>query len=300
MKCAVLIPVGPGRAEIDRLADTLDSLFHHEPAVSHVVLVDDAWPARDLETLHAFPDGCRMVSVVNPRKGRGNGWSGGLAVGIQAGLRWIARHADCDIVLKLDTDALVIAPFVERIGRDFSEHAGACMLGYVPNDQCTAPALRKLQRPLTVWRRTSSPRPRLQCLLFRHDRHRRRLIRAAVRNGYPLGAYCQGGAYALQASALASMLHHGALDHPLLWVWTPCGEDVVLTLSVYASGGNVVSLEGPGRAIRTWHKSLPDTPDRLIAQNAAIIHSVKSHAGTKENDIRSYFRTRRKARAGDH
>lgn len=299
MKCAVLIPVGPGKAEIDRLADTLASLFHHEPAVSHVVLVDDAWPARELETLNPCPDGCRMVSVVNPRKGRGDGWSGGLTVGIQAGLRWIALHADCDIVLKLDTDALVIGPFVERIGRDFREHAGACMLGYVSADRCVAPALRKLQRPLTVWRRTFSPRPRLQCLLFRQDRHRRRLIRDAVRNGYPLGSYCQGGAYALQAGALASMLRRGALDHPLLWVWTPCGEDVVSTLSVYASGGKAVSLEGPGQAIRTWHRSLPDTPDRLVAQNAAVIHSVKNQEGATEADIRSYFRARRKARAGD-
>ena len=46
---AVLVPVGPGSAELARLADALDSIRAFEaPGNVHLVLVDDATKAREL------------------------------------------------------------------------------------------------------------------------------------------------------------------------------------------------------------------------------------------------------------
>lgn len=302
MSFSLLIPIGKGALELDRLRDLLESLFHYEAEVAEIVIVDDVMPARDFSHL-TLPSGCRLVVLPNPRRGSGDGWLGGLAAGVIAGNNWLEKNSRCDFVLKLDTDALVIAPFAAKVSGAFAAQPGAFLFGSstkTPNriydlreDFSTAPALVKLQRPLTVWRRTCRPWPRLQCVLFPRDRRRRALIRAAVRNGYRLGLHCQGGAYALSRHALSRLAAAGILADAMLWIWTPCSEDIAMTVSAYACGGVAADLNDDGQPFGTLAHGLPDTPVRLIERGFSIIHSVKDFEEMKESETREFFRQRR-------
>jgi hypothetical protein len=302
-KFAVVVPVGSNPKELDRLADTLDSLFHYEPRVSNIVLVDDTPALRHIENRFRVPDGCRIVSVLNPRLGRGNGWLGGLAAGMSAAFHWIATNAECDFVLKIDTDSLVINPFSERISNQFQARPDISLLGTysqtpnrplnLPEDFSTAPALQKLRRPFTVWRRTCYPWPRLQCSLFPEDRLRRQWINAAVENGYELGRHCQGGGYAIRGELLKTLLEKKAFDHPLLWLWTPCGEDVAVTVIAYAHGGRALDFNGRNEPFGVTSRGLADTPEAMVERGFSVIHSIKDCDGRREEDIRTFFKQRR-------
>jgi hypothetical protein len=301
MSFSVLIPIGKGALELDRLRDLLESLFHYEPEVSEIVIVDDVMPARQFSEL-TLPPACRLVVLPNPRRGAGDGWLGGLAAAVIEGNNWLQKNSSCDFVLKLDTDALVIAPFAAKVSAAFAAQPAAFLLGSstktpnriynLPEDFSTAPALQKLQ-PLTIWRRTCQPWPRLQCILFPRDRRRRALIRAAVRTGYRLGLHCQGGAYAVSRHALSQLGAAGILADPMLWIWTPCSEDIVMTVSAYACGGFAGDLNDDGQPFGTLAHGLPDTPARLVERGFSVIHSVKDFEQTKEIETRDFFRQRR-------
>jgi hypothetical protein len=302
MSFSVLIAVGGGDREMERLNDLCESLFHYETEVSEIVIVDDIMPARAFTGL-PIPSTCRLVVLPNPRCGVGNGWLGGLAAAVIAGNAWLEKHSGCSFVLKLDTDALVIAPFAEKVVAAFAREPDTFLFGSstktpnriydLPEDFPTAPALVKLQKPLTIWRRTCWPWPRLQCALFERDGKRRSQIRAAVRNGYRLGLHCQGGAYALSRRALGALAAGGIFADPMLWIWTPCGEDIAMTLGAYACGGAAGDLNDNGQPFGTLSHGLPDTPERLVERGFSIIHSVKDFEDFKESTTREFFRKRR-------
>jgi hypothetical protein len=222
-----------------------------------------------------------------------------------AGDAWLEKNSRCDFAVKLDTDALVIAPFAEKVTSAFAAQPGTFLFGSstrtpnrvydLPEDFCTGPALQKLQRPLTIWRRTCWPWPRLQCAFFGRDRRRRSLINAAVRNGYRLGLHCQGGAYAVSRRALAALSEGGVFEDPMLWIWTPCSEDIAMTVSAYACGGVAGDLNYDGQPFGTLSHGLPDTPVRLVERGYSIVHSVKDFEDAKENETREFFRRRRVA-----
>src|SRR5437879_1615800 len=117
---AVLLPIGPGGSEVERLADGLAALNAFEPDVERIVLVDDEPDAgRDLyRAAGVLAD--RVTVIANPRDGRGAGWSDGLAVGMGAGLAEILDGASVAWALKLDTDALVVGPFASAITDRFA------------------------------------------------------------------------------------------------------------------------------------------------------------------------------------
>src|SRR5215211_5135514 len=156
---AVLLPVGPGEDEVARAADTLESVWAHEPHISWGVLIDDSVDARQLEKKLSCPSTCRMASIMNPRQGKGIGHRGGLCTGILAALSWIHRHTDATFTFKLDTDALVIAPFAEKIQSAFDRMSEIGMLGSYDRT-CNgkirefwrwAQIMKKLSSPVSIW-----------------------------------------------------------------------------------------------------------------------------------------------------
>lgn len=300
---AVFVPVGPGQRELDRIGDLLESLFYHEPSVSHVVFIDDVPPGkeRSLETFFKTPPGCRVVSLRNPRNGRGNGIQGCITAGTIAAFHWIVTNTNCRFTLKLDSDSLIVAPFSAKIIAAFEANPDVSLYGCysktpnrdynLPEDVSMAPALKKLQRWLTIWRRTcASPWPRLQWALFRDDNIRRRLIQSAVKNGYLLGRHCQGGGFAIRQEMLQTMLESGFLEEPLLWMWTPCSEDVVLTLAAFAHDSRADDLTGDNQPFAVIYQGLVDTPPRLIERGFSIIHSLKDFGPYREADTREFFK----------
>ncbi len=301
MAFSVLIPVGPHPREIPRCADLLRSLTRHEPGrVAHAVIMDDTLSPRpelaDLARHSDFP----VAHLLNPRRGRGSGWLAGLTAGVLTSLNHLAeRNVAGDFVLKLDTDALLLRSCAEQIGRRFTNEPRCAMLGayrnfpHRPRDWAVerepAPAVLKLTRPFTIWRRTHRPWPRLQCMLFRRDREIRQLILDAQRTGYEFGEYCVGGAYALRGSAVQAMYAEGFFDDPLKWLPTPLGEDVIVSLLVKRLGLEIADAIRPGEPFGVGNPTLPFPPQEMIAKNYGIAHPVNHRQEWPEEEMRALF-----------
>src|SRR3954451_9371147 len=105
---AVLIPVGPGPAEPARLSDLVDALATFERArVDALVLVDDTPAPRELATAPFTPTIVRTAVDVRTADPYSAHVAGTLA-GLDAA-------QDRDVIVKLDTDALVVAPFLDAL-----------------------------------------------------------------------------------------------------------------------------------------------------------------------------------------
>jgi hypothetical protein len=300
---AVIVPVGPGPLQAERLLDLLDSLRHYEPeAAFHLYLLDDE---ADLRSGLAPVRGTQPFTVVpNPRKGLGNGWAGGLSVGMLTMYkRVLDDRVPFEFVLRLDTDALVIAPFAQRIREVFHQSPCPGVIGSVRylrepeqvrrDTVAVGRALDKLSRPLTLWRRTPVGPPLLQAALLPGSRLIRKVILQARSRGYRVGEQCCGGAFALPFSTLETLAIAGFLQRPMAWLRTPLTDDFVLALMVKACGLEIRDCSDPGQPFAVRYQGLPDTPGKLAQAGHALIHSVKDHAHLKEHLVREFFRQRR-------
>jgi hypothetical protein len=293
--CGVLVPVGPSAGELARVQDLLESLRHYETAVSCIVLVDDAPSSRDL-TKSANVNWCELVCVVNPRQGRGDGWAGGLCVGIMAGLRWFWQNRpDLEFVLKMDTDALCIGPFAQKICARFR---GSPELGLVGTHRVNpdgkprkfsswAPSIRTYLRPVCLRGRN------LQITFWGRPARIKRTLLAALKNGYEISEHCQGGAYAVSMEALGRMSSEGHFVDPMTWLKAGLGEDVMMGLCVRSVGKDMQDYNGAGEPFAVQHIGLPDSPANLVSRGYSIIHSIKDCESTREHEVRSFFQTLR-------
>jgi hypothetical protein len=296
--------VGPGDREVARAADVVESIEAHEPAIDAILLVDDAPEERDL--LAALGGAHRSLMVTaNPRYGRGDGLWGGLAAGMLHGYGWLHREVRPDIVVKLDTDALVVAPFAERIARALEdERIGMIGTALHHCDGSDRPLdrwdwhVRRHRLLVRPWRRDGvkgSP------LVLRHTLTgpaallRRRIV-AARRNGYRYGRHCLGGAYAVPGRFLDRMGARGWFDDWPVWVDLDIGEDVCIGLYVHAVGLGLADANRPGDVFGVEYQTLPGTPQEVVDRGYAIIHTVKDQDDYDEATIRAFFAARRPSR----
>jgi len=302
MAFSVLIPVGPHEREIGRCADVLESLTRFEKGqVAQGVIMDDTLVPRPELAALAKGAGFPVAHLINPRRGRGSGWLAGLTAGVLTSLDHLAAQgATGDFVLKLDTDALLVRPCSEQIARQFAAAPKCAMIGayrnfpHRPRDWAVerepAPAIEKLMRPFTIWRRTHQPWPRLQWTLFRRDRTIRRLIIDALLAGYVLGEYCVGGAYALRGATVTAMRASGFFRDPLQWLPTPLGEDVVVSLLVKRLGQGIEDAVTPGEVFGVGNPTLPFAPQEMLAKGYGIVHPVNHRQEWGEEEMRKVFK----------
>lgn len=299
---SVLLGVGPGDLEIERTADFLDSLFLHEPTVSTVVLVDDGGHDRQLAERFRAPKGCRIISVVNPRRRTGVGWGGALCTSVILGLKWLHRNADSAFVLKVDTDSLIIAPFAHLIVESFEALPEAGLLGSYdrhPNGGLRdfgpcGKSVRKLAHYLSFCRYPAVKWHIVQQAVWGRGAVRRAHIHTALKLGYTLGEHCQGGGYAISHELVDRMAERGYLDDPFLWQRVNITEDVMLGLYARAVGLKLYGLTMVGEPFGIQYKGLADTPQGLLDRGYAVIHSVKEDPRFTEDEIRAFFRDHRK------
>src|SRR3954470_3707231 len=93
---AVVMPVGPQPEELDRLQDVIASLVVYGDGLRWLVLIDDSQEDRHLASYGHSLRGCQVISLMNPRRGSGVAYLGGLFAGVLAGLEWLSDHADAD------------------------------------------------------------------------------------------------------------------------------------------------------------------------------------------------------------
>lgn len=282
------------------MRDLAESLWAHEPQTPWLVLIDDGGEDRRLASLLSAPSG-RVVSIFNTRGSRGIGPTSGLAAGMLLALKWIESHTDVSFLVKLDTDALVIAPFAEKLALAFARQTQAGMAGLYdklcngePRDQSSfRKMLHKLAAPAAIWRDPARRGHYFTCHLWGRAATVRRQIREAIAHDYCPAEFILGGAYAISREAIRRMAAAGYFDDPMLWVDTHFSEDIVLSMYTCAVGLRLLGMASDGEPFAVQHYGLPDSPERLLERGYSIIHSVKSDPHWTEPQIREFYKARR-------
>jgi hypothetical protein len=304
LKFGIIIPVGPSANDVERAGDVLASVLAYEPETPLVLFIDDGGKDRRLDEKFRATATCRLVNIFNTRNGRGIGETSGLSAGMLLAIAWLHANADCGFVMKLDTDALIIAPFAEKILRTLAARPDVGMVGLY-NRMCDGSVrdqtsfrkmLGKLASPFAVWRNPPGW-GYLTVHLWGRGATIRRQITEAIRAGYRPAEFILGGAYAFTGEAVRRFAKHGFLDDPHLWLGTHFSEDVVLSMYVCATGLRLHGMTADGEPFAVQHYGLPDTPERLVERGYSVIHSVKSDARFSEAAIREFYRKRREAQA---
>jgi hypothetical protein len=299
-----MCPFGPEEQELERLHDLLESLWTYESSLIDVVLIDERPEEHQrLRELKA-PRSCRIHRLVNPyasRKSRYPRSRGALCVKTLLGLAWIQRNSPARFVLRMDTDALVIAPFAQRLAAFFDAHPQVAQTSCHLVDCNGGPRswagwpdrVRSLLRPFRLtdaggqwkgcWPEQSVWGPLAEV---------RRHIHKAVSNGYSFGENCMGGAMAVSREWLDRMQSAGYFDDPSIWFHVHIADDVMLGMYARAVGMELANM-GQGDVFGVRWKGLGDSPQRLLDRGFAIIHSVASDCQYTESDVRAFFRQQR-------
>ena len=304
LKFGIIIPVGPSANDVERAGDVLASVLAYEPETPLVLFIDDGGKDRRLDEKFRATATCRLVNIFNTRNGHGIGETSGLSAGMLLAIAWLHANADCGFVMKLDTDALIIAPFAEKILRTLAARPDVGMVGLydrmcdgsVRDQTSFRKMLGKLASPFAVWRNPPGW-GYLTVHLWGRGATIRRQITEAIRAGYRPAEFILGGAYAFTGEAVRRFAKHGFLDDPHLWLGTHFSEDVVLSMYVCATGLRLHGMTADGEPFAVQHYGLPDTPERLVERGYSVIHSVKSDARFSEAAIREFYRKRREAQA---
>lgn len=239
LKFGIIIPVGPSANDVERAGDVLASVLAYEPETPLVLFIDDGGKDRRLDEKFRATATCRLVNIFNTRNGHGIGETSGLSAGMLLAIAWLHANADCGFVMKLDTDALIIAPFAEKILRTLAARPDVGMVGLY-NRMCDGSVrdqtsfrkmLGKLASPFAVWRNPPGW-GYLTVHLWGRGATIRRQITEAIRAGYRPAEFILGGAYAFTGEAVRRFAKHGFLDDPHLWLGTHFSEDVVLSMRV--------------------------------------------------------------------
>ena len=300
-RIVLLMSVGPGPTELERLRDFLPAIFHWEPAVRSVVFIDDALESRGLATAFDLPAGVVAHSFLHPRRGEGSGVWGGLVEGILLGLAWIALHEpDAALVLKIDTDALIIGPFADKASAFCRAHPKVGLIGLYDRHCSGEPrsfcpwdrAMLNHSLPIGT-RRTPTGGRRLRWQVFNALGTQRRIISRARANGYRWGEHCLGGAYLLRGQTVRDLHAQGLLRHARFWRESAIGEDVVVGMYVRAAGWEMASFAAAREVFGIAYVGLPYALEELETLGYSIIHSVKNDARRSEDQIRRHFRAKR-------
>jgi hypothetical protein len=213
-------------------------------------------------------------------------------------MSWIAKNAsDASFVLKVDTDAHIINPFVRKLNVIVKANPEVGMFGAytkTPNGSKrdwtkNAKTAKELHTPPSLVRRVKN---KLgvdeRAIISRH-------FDQAVQNGYEYGEHCLGGAYALSAELLKRMLAAGYLEDPALWLPIDCPEDVMVGMYTKAVGMRHMNYVSPGEVFGVRHKGLPDSPEKLVEKDYSVIHALKNDPNISEEEIRGFYKRRREA-----
>lgn len=271
----VVVPAGPR----DCAADVLRSALCYTDAELILVIDDTRGAGIGLED--------PRVVVLTPPASPPN-TLGGLWAKLAAAYRYAAEHADFDVLLRLDTDALVLGPGVaEAAAERFADDPALGALGAYrvsPDGRIRdwAPAVKKI-------------RAQVGLRGLRHPAARRR-VRALIDQApdYVMGEHALGGANVFRGDMVREWRRRGLLDYPELGYTAIC-EDHLFGLLTVVAGYRTGDFSGPDDPFALRWVGLPAAPADLLAAGKLVTHSVRSWEGMQEAEIRAFFATHRAA-----
>jgi hypothetical protein len=285
---AVVVPIGPGAAELRRFRGLIDSLWTYEPGARLCVAIDSSPYARNVA-----PRGkraCRFITVHAPFRGQGEPLMGRLSASLLVGFDFIRRAGPFDFVLRADTDALITGRFRDTVSLFLARHPQTGMLGTLgltcyresPHYGRDKTAVSEVVTALAKMPRDAPAFARIDAYL-----------RAACRNGYAGRDYCQGGIYVLPFRTLQRMFSLGCFDHPEDWLPTAVPEDVMMGMLTRTAGLECTDYSQPGEPFGSNYRGLAYDPRAMLRRRHALIHSVKGHPEYSERALRRFFTTQR-------
>jgi hypothetical protein len=278
----IVIPIGPN-SDPGFIIDTMESYVFYTQSTYAFVLADDSHQGVGAEVKKAFPD----AAVLLTDKPMG-GWAG-LYINLARSFAYALEHYEFKVLLKLDTDALIIgAGLDEDAIRYFEQHPKAGIAGQYPNDYQGHPwdlgwPRRRILNGTSTWKFIKRPKSNLALIPL----HRR-----AKANGYRTGESVFGGAYFMSRNFLQNMYTAGHLPNFKLQNLN-LGEDHLFSLLAKTIGYSLGSLSGSGQPFGMAWKGLPVSPEQLIADEKKITHSVRYWQHMDEAAVRQWFRQKR-------
>lgn len=281
---AIVVPIGPGK---EAVLDTLDSVACYCAEPHLVVIVDDH--TRD-GTYDALVSRRRANwrLLRNPRR------MGcvRLVHSLCSAYRLVLSETRCDLVLRLDQDALIVKPGVLSDALDYMrDNPATGMFGVYDRDYNRPRSFESHRRLMT---REMSPLWRLVGLRPWWAP----LFGSAQQRGYRAGDNVFGGAYFITRQCLEGMRAIGALDVPYRW-HSKLMEDVYFSMAAVAAGFGLGHFAAPSGPLCLEWRGLP-YPARVLAESPyKVVHSVDkgTNAGRDANEgmtAREYFRAVRR------
>lgn len=262
---AVVLPIGPGKSEA---LDTLESIQCYCPEADAIVLVDDC-------TTDGTFDALQDAKQSNWRVFRNDRKMGveRLVHSLSRAYRCILSDTDCDVVLRMDQDALIIADGIVGGAVKYTQsHPEVGLFGVYSHDYQRPRSFemhrRQMERELHPVRALVGLRPAWA-----------RLLQQAERKGYRRGDNVFGGAYFITRSCLARMEQIGALDMPHFW-HSRLMEDVYFSMSAVAAGFDLGHFGAPEGPLCLEWRGLPYPAEELVRRGYKIIHSVDKGKNT--------------------
>ena len=290
VQCMVLIPAGPATVR-EYLDDTIDSVNQHMgPSNCTVAVLDDSRDGRFDDIRGAFPN-LVVVKAADYDEGTRTVKRGSLFSKEIRALRVLLEEHQFDILLKMDTDALIIGDSPQRDVLAFmAQHPRVGMVGAYHrrgDGSDKAPAMAAKGRQLAEETRLRSVfrNPALMMTL-------RRLAKRAEAHGYTPGDTCTGGAYFLSSAVVQAMRKRGFLDLGVLR-YSALSEDSLMALLCCASGYCLSDMPEDCDILAINWRGLPMPLEALVSRNKKIVHPIKDGDGVLEADVRAHFRTRR-------
>ncbi len=283
---AIVIPIGPGKTEA---LDTLDSVERYCPEPHIVVAVDDC--TQD-GTYEALCEGRRPNWHIL-RNDRPMGIRR-LVHTLSLGYRFVLSKTDCELVLRLDQDALLIASGVIRDAANYAQQNPAVGLFGVYEHDYNRPRSfgmhkEQIRAELGRLRRLLGVAPSWEYL-----------FKLAEERGYIQGENVFGGAYFVTRQCLEGMDRLGALEMPFRWR-SKMMEDVYFSMAAVAADFKLGHFGAPEGPLCLEWRGLPYVAEELIRAGYKVVHSVDKGKNTDRQSnggktAREVFRIHRTSR----
>lgn len=277
----VVIPVGP-KCRLEFIEDTIRSFVHYTKSSYKIVLADDSQKGTGGKVQQLFP----QADVVTMQRSMGK--LCGLYITLSLAFRHVLKNYHFDVVLRLDTDALIIGEAPEGEAAElFRQDRQIGVAGQYPFDYEGQPwdiswPRRQIEAYTGSYR--FFRRPLAHSILWLH--HRR-----ALKNGYRTGESVFGGACFYSESCLRLLSRKGWLPDARLKNLV-LEEDHLFSLLVVSAGMKLGDLSTGGPMGCAW-LDLPASPQELLRDGKKIIHSVRRWKDMDEEAVRNFFRQRR-------
>ncbi len=285
---AVVIPVGPS-CEFDYVCDTIESVRHYVTSSHVIIVLDDSGKGTGIAIKERFSD---SVILTTPWI---HGKNAGLYMNLSRGFTFAYENYTFDVLLRLDTDSLVIGPNPEKDAIEcFCQNPDYGIIGSYRIDCNGDPRdfswpRDQLAKELSLRGLLANPRSRLSGWFFLRKVHEQ-----SLRNGYEAGEHCMGGAYFISRECTGRLYKNNLFSRQEI-SWSGLAEDQIFGLLIHSVGLRHGDFATGSLPMGLRWRGLPDSPEELIKRKKKVTHSTRFFKDMSERNIRQYFREQRQS-----